>query len=362
MRGRELAVACLALVVLTSAVGCSSNDGPGGGDADLDEGITSAAAVIPADSFQAFFTDWRAVADAFDTELAPEITGNAPLFKAMTDRGAPPFAAYTGYAYPDHETQVGWSFNEVEWEASFQRPEGPLAYVFHFEDGFDPETMLSLFETREYETSERDGITIYSHDADAEWLSGEAGPAAPTEILNVAMVDDTTIAISSEVSEVQAAASALTQGDSGASETILAPAGHFEDSPMSMFFSGDEENCNTWSNPPAAGPEGAEEVLEFRGQPYVALGMGYTFPEGGVAATAVLTYSEEEQAAEDLEIKEAAAQGNAAVTGEPYSDSLFQLESVSVDGRDIVLELGAVDGVLNLTSPIQNADLLFALC
>lgn len=361
-------VAPAAAFLAFGSIACTDGGGSSGTGAgtssEIEGPLGEAARAVPSDATAAYYTHWVDLAEALDVEIFGDMTENQELFVAMSESGATPVEAYTDYLLEDHEENVGWLLTDVEWEIAFARPDAPVGRIFGFGDEFDTGALVSLFEERGYETQEHDGVTIYHHDMDreAEWQVNEFGPAIPFELLNVAILEDNVVVMSSEQSEVEAAVTAVSEDESAALSTVMATADAHQDSPLAMFTSGEEAICESWIEGPSTTSQIAAALDQYRGSPYVSLGIGYRFEDGEPSAEAILRYEDASQAEQDLDVRENAATASSPVTREPYGESSFQLAEAVVEENDIVLRLTSVDGSLHVADEMRRGGLLFAAC
>ena len=361
--------ATAAAFVLITSVGCTDDaSAPPAGAETGSHPIETTLAFASSTSEEISVTDWTAIrAELDDGEAAEEEP--ASLLLSLTEAGASTFVTYESEDFPDHESAWGWDVFDLAWEGYFASEESGSVYILRFADGFDLAPVIDRFEQRDYEMEEVNGIPVYAHPGeptsiDEEWFATDFGPRAPLAVLNAGVFEEENILVfSTSKSGVEEAIATFSGETSSAAEdeSYTALVDEVEGS-IGAFFAPGETLCDQ-----AAGgltiPAVTERLEEYRGHQYEAGAAAYFLEEGNPSGVFAFHYPSAEEAEADLDLRSNAAGGESLVTLEPYAANTFQLEEASVDGQDLLLELGPSEsGQLALGAAIVEGDLLFAAC
>jgi hypothetical protein len=341
----------------TTGAACDS-----GAESDVIEALQHA----PANTIEFHFTDWAAIKASHGVEHATGETEREQFVQELIeeDPDTPAFA-YPSLQYPSHAEQWGWDSTDLQWDASFNLADGPVIFVLAFDDDFDFDSVTSHFEERDFDESEHQGATIYSNTEllEADWITA-TGPGTELAIFNTAVVADEGVMILSptlesvkRVLDVRAGGRESLADD----ENYRDVAERFEDS-ASVSLLPARFMCS-----PREGDPGLEDGLVSPDEvnPYSVFGAGLRYDDGEPAGRIVMRYDNDEHADADLDVREDAARtGNSLATRRPYSEDVFSVENASVDGRDLIMELGPPEerDFVALNDALRARDLLFAQC
>jgi hypothetical protein len=368
------------LVVLVMLAGCGSGDGGGEEAGHLEQAL----AMVPADSSRIYFTDWELI-KAY--EGFPELSSERPMDERMSfmkafigdvATGAPPRqAVLPGYGYNRfliHAETWSWDSTDLVWEVSLERGSAPPAYVLQLRDDFDFGPLLELFEERGYGRSERQGVTVFSHDMDLEqeWVrKSEFG------ILNTAvMVDERRLVLSSALEGVQAIVDVIEGGARSLAEDPAAAAtaerlgevaaAYLSAGPTACMSSGDP--LQAWSDQ-GMGEEQLAQMRELMEEVppvhfYSGLGLGYRYEKERPLGLVVMHYPRTEEAEGDLETRRRLAEEGSSLAFEgTLREAVFTLEGAAVEGSDLVLRVRPVDDMpRRLFEMVFQRDMVFAGC
>jgi hypothetical protein len=340
---------CFAMMLAT---GC--DDGVLGGDGGSLEDALSFAPT----SYTSFgFTDWESMREYGGLEdMEPEDADPESLV-AFNKPNSPLAFSYGALQYPDHRSNWGWNELDLDWEAAVIPAEGSPFNVLKFNDDFDLSEITSRLEEQGFEPSEIEGGELYQIDDPMSLF--EATPTTEISIGTVAVLADEQVAIiggAEEAAEIHADEDESLAG----SDSTAAITDRFGDFASVGLVPG--ETCESALGPRVT-PEIEEQFEELRGNPYETLAFGYRVEgEEETSGLIALHYEDASAAEEDLELRtRVLEEEDSLVSRQPYSE-LLEVTGSEVDGSDLLVEVGAVDGRLALFDMLLQQDLSFALC
>ncbi|MEX1020221.1 MAG: hypothetical protein WDZ49_11205 [Litorilinea sp.] len=342
------------------------------------------------------YTNWALLKAQAGVPDLNSATDMAERMAFMMNVGGTEQAVATGFGrshFRTHAEVWGWDSTDLQWEASFATPGGPLAFVLRFDADFDIAPVLAHFEEREFERTEHafgDSTAIlYSHSLDlrAVWMN-----TTEFAILNTAYLPDAhTLILASDGDALLATLAQLAAGETLATRPdIQSVAVSLGAAGAAMILT---EGC------PAL--DVATYMMEIEdmdtlhatleellatsaGGLYSVLGIGYRVEETGDAAAEnsaeenggagipvgifVHHYPSAEQAYADLESRRAIAETGLSrvYDGVPYAE-LFSVYDATVreeiTGANLNLILAAQERPPQLFfNMVLQRDLMFSTC
>lgn len=364
----------LLCVALTTACGDGAGDRNGGradeAPASIDGPLGDALALAPPQTTDLHFTHWDALSDDPEDLLAALQGTNDALARNLDRRGLFPLVSFDSYFYPEFEKLWGWNTDDLAWESAFYVEELDSAvHVLRFRDPLDRGELERRLRGRGFSETDERGIAVYVRgealdpkNRDAPWFMNAFGPRTPLQVLNMAIVDDSTLLLASDPEPLEEAVSSVAAGES-AGEAFTGALAAVAGSPRVMAFSADDL-CTMHERGNATGTEeGFERAEALEGREYQSLAIGFGGVDQEPRATVVVHHAGEAGAEAGLELREAAARGPSIATGRAYEDVYGKLEQASVEGRDILLEFStARGGGFGFGDALRSGDMPFAAC
>lgn len=358
-----LLIGALVLVVVGAVVAAVVWSGS---DSDASGGrLGDALAVLPADAASVTFTDAAASRERVGFGDLTSDSPESEIDHFVAESTDAPWAATSLGSYYLPMDEWGWTFLDVEWEATYQTEEA-YASAFKLRDDIDMDAVLDSFTERGYEESEVDGYPAYSVDI-ADLPDGEN--AVPALLNVVAVPDDRLLLAGPDAAELVDAATGdgETLADSEVAGDLASAMGETE----YLYLSLDEPAC---LDPirmlgETATPEALEayeaSLDEAPGysdlQEITGHAAGVATADGDVVARAVAGYADDDTAAADVEPRSEFVDGaTSPISGQPYSE-IVSLDASS-DGSVVTYDLGGDDVALRIPQMIQSLDLPWASC
>jgi hypothetical protein len=345
------AASVFATMLLLFAASCDQRSEGGGA---LEEALSFAPA-----SYSSFgFTDWDAMRTYGGLEETEPENADAQTLADLNQPDTPLTFTYGALQYPDHRSTWGWNELDLDWEADVIPTEGSPFNVLGFNDDYDLSDLTSKLEEQGFESSEIEGGEFYEID-DPLSLFDEA-PTTDMKIARVAVLSDENVAIvGAEQESVEIHAEE--EGSLAGSDTTASIVDRFGDYASVALAPGD--TCARPPLGPRATPQIAEQLEDLRGNAYETLALGYRIEdEGETTGTIAMHYADASEAEEDLELRTGVLEEeNSLVSAQPYSE-LLEVTGSEVDDSDLVIEVSATDGRLQLFEMFLQQDLSFALC
>jgi len=343
--------------------------------ASPDTALGTALAFAPAGSGQIHFTNWAAIKEQHGADA---LTSESPFderldFLLGLDSTDAPASGFTLPYFAQQAKAWGWDTTDLDWEATIQG-EGPPAFVLRLRDDFDFNGLIARFEERGFTWTEQDGALVYSHPLDltVDWRT-ELG------VFNAAVLPEAKILIhASSPDAITPLVAAYSGGANWQQQPVpQAMAAALGDTNAAILMVGPQV-CSDLSSAAVldrllGDPNiSAEQVdalkQEFFGDgtlhPYLGLGVGYRPSGSHPLGKIVLHYPTASAAEEDLAPRQKlAAEGHSLVTQAPVSERIFGLESASVAGSDLLLQVRpADDRPRRLFDMVYMRDMPFAGC
>lgn len=354
------------LAVLLSACGASQSAKP---TSELEQ----AARFAPANFTYLQFTNWALIKKYKGVDLSSASDEQAKMdFMLALTNDQSPAAGFALDRFPTHATAWGWDTLDLVWEATVEHEQG-LVYVLRFRDDFDFAPIIKHFEERGFERTEHQGSPMYTHvmDLKQDWTR-----TTEFAILNTAVLQNEHILVlSSKPDSLKAILDVYRDPTTAAASRadVKATIEQLGETAAAML-SAETGICQKLSARAlaTADPRMAERMAQIRDQfsndeplhAYTIFGVNYRYENTKPVGRFVMQYANAADATADLAARRMAAQeGNSLVTRQPYSQSVFMLESATVQNSAIVLKVNPVDDQPSrLFRGVVQLDLPFAGC
>jgi len=335
--------------------------------------LAQALSLVPDTVELVTFTDWALVkqsADAGDVTSQSDETQQADLVKWLKEQT--PFAAYGFTQISTHAGDWGWNSLDVLWEVATRVGDNPV-YVLKLRDDLDLDAIYKHFTDRKFQRFTYQGATVFAFNSGmpgaggADWTTTTQRSIYTTGVLE----DQKVLIMSYQPRNVQAILD-LNAGlakSLGESDEIKSTSAVLAEKP-SVFMAKASFTCkslDTWAKDLGITGDAIGRFKEtFSTEPvhaYSVFGMGYAHEGDTVVGTVVMHYEKAEDAKADQAARENdLRQGMSLNNGQPYT-SLLTLDSVTVQGNDLVLQVLPVNNSpKTLWSMITRQDMAYARC
>jgi hypothetical protein len=326
------------------------------------EPVDDAMGVIPADAETVIFSDLARERERLGfgdlTSESSESEFDDYLSAAVDEPWVG--SALGSYAVPMREW--GWSFVDVEWEASYYTDEN-YATAYRLRDDLDPGVVESSFADRGYERSEVAGYPAFSLDLDD---AAEDEPPIP-ELFEVVLLPDQHLLLAGPDAELlvdTATGDAESVADSGAAAELVGAVDAPEYLALSMDCVDPMRLMGRLPSPEAV--EALESSLaETPGSSDLRRPVGHlaavTSATDEPAAEAVVAYADSADAEADVEPRQAFLDDAASpINNVPYAELLDP--AAEGDGAFVRYDFAEDDALGMLPQMIQTFDLPWAYC
>ena len=332
-----------------------------------DTSLAQALSLVPDSVELVTFTDWKLVkqsANAGDVTSQSDDVQQADLVKWLKEQT--PFAAYGFTQVSTHASDWGWNSLDVMWEVATRVGDNPV-YMLKLRDDLNLADIYRHFEDRKFQRFSYQGATVFAFNGNADWAATTQRSIYTTGVLE----DQKILVMSYQPRNVQAILD-LNAGQAkslGESDEIKTTSAVLAEKP-SVFMAKASFACkslDTWVKD--LGLTG-DAIGRFKGSfsaepvhAYSVFGMGYAHKGDTVVGTLVMHYDKAEDAKADQAARENdLKQGMSLNNGQPYT-SLLTLDSVTVQGNDLVLQVLPVGNSPKiLWSMITRQDMAYARC
>ncbi|CAN5416560.1 hypothetical protein BH10CHL1_BH10CHL1_20800 [soil metagenome] len=342
------------------------------------EHLSQALALTPTDARAAYFTDWTVIKQykgmATLNSQSPIDQQTEFLMALSKDQAAP--NVYGSRAFLRFADTWSWNSTDLNWEVAVDSARATV-HILKFRDDFDFAPVLAHFNQRGFQQQTIDGATVYTH---TPALSEDWFTIGELSIANTAVIsEEKIIVLSSEMASVKAVldiyhhkAAALhnnadlratVAGLGDIAAAIITPG---IDTCRGLSFEAISEQLRQTEQITDTQILKLKEQLVGDAQFHIYNGfaIGYQYSDGKPIGRLVMHYPKAADAQADLEPRRnGAATGLSLVNNTPYTETLFTMDSATVNGNNLLFQLRPYeDQPSRLFQMFFSRDMAFAGC